>query len=75
MRFVWRTSRPFENWMHRGSSWGLTRVAHLKSCAVALMKTGNGAADANTRAVDSEAANVGQGAEERPKIDKSVLTS
>jgi hypothetical protein len=48
-------------------------VAHLKSCAVALVKTGNDATNIG-RTTDSTAANVGQPTKERPRIDKSALT-
>lgn len=49
-------------------------VAHLKSCAVALVKTGNDAAEASTHAAAAETANTSRRIKERPKIDKSVLT-
>jgi hypothetical protein len=49
-------------------------VAHLKSCAVALVKTGNEPADASIRDVVTEAANTSPRTRERPKIDKSALT-
>jgi len=49
-------------------------VAHLKSCAVALVKPSNDAGEASAHAVAAEAANPSLRIRERPKIDKSVLT-
>src|SRR3989304_9301277 len=49
-------------------------VAHLKSCAVALVKPGNEATEAHSRAVAADAPKVSLRIKERPKIDKSVLT-
>jgi DNA recombination protein Rad52 len=49
-------------------------VAHLKSCAVALVKPSNDAGEASAHAVAAETANPSLRIRERPKIDKSVLT-
>ena len=49
-------------------------VAHLKTCAIGLVKPSNETAEPSTQVVAPEAAKTPSRIKERPKIDKSVLT-
>jgi hypothetical protein len=49
-------------------------VAHLKSCAVALVKPDDAPIDEHTRPGAADAPQASQRIKQRPKIDKSVLT-
>ena len=49
-------------------------VAHLKACAVALVKPGDAVKQTNAAAAPAQSINPTWRSKERPKIDKSVLT-